>query len=52
MKRFKNTVFIADRDDGLQAALEGAVSVAQTNGARLTVMDITPPPAPAQGRWT
>lgn len=42
MKRFKNILFIADRDDGLQAALERAVSVAETNPARLTVMDITP----------
>ena len=42
MKRFKNILFIADRDDGLQAALERAFSVAETNRARLTVMDITP----------
>jgi len=42
MKRFKNILFVADREDGLQAALERAVSVAQTNQARLTVMDITP----------
>jgi len=42
MKRFKNILFIADREDGLQAGLERAVSVAQTNEARLTVMDITP----------
>ena len=42
MKRFKNILFIADRDDGLQAALERAVAVAQINEARLTVMDVTP----------
>lgn len=42
MKRFKNILFIADREDGLQAALARAVSVARTNEARLTVMDITP----------
>ena len=42
MQRFKNILFIADRDDGLQAALERAFSVAETNRARLTVMDITP----------
>jgi len=42
MKRFKNILFIADREDGLQAALTRAVSVARTNEARLTVMDITP----------
>lgn len=42
MKYFKNTLFIAGREDGLQTALERAVSVARTNEARLTVMDITP----------
>jgi nucleotide-binding universal stress UspA family protein len=42
MKRFKNILFIADREDGLQAGLERAASVARTNEARLTVMDITP----------
>ncbi len=42
MKRYKNALFVADREDGIQASLERAVSVAHTNGARLTVMDITP----------
>ena len=42
MNRFKNILFIADRNDGLQAAMQRAVSVAHTNQARLTVMDITP----------
>jgi len=42
MNRFKYILFIADRDDSLHTALERAVSVARTNEARLTVMDITP----------
>ena len=43
MKRFKNTLFVvADRENGLQAALEREVSVAQTNEARLTIMGIVP----------
>ena len=42
MKRFKNILFIADRDEDVEAGLERAISVAQTNGARLTVMDVTP----------
>jgi universal stress protein E len=42
MNRFKNILFVADREDGLQTALERAVAVARTNEARLTVMDITP----------
>ena len=42
MKRFKNILFVADREDGLQAGLARAVAVAKTNEARLTVMDITP----------
>jgi nucleotide-binding universal stress UspA family protein len=42
MKRFKNILFIADREDGLQPALERAVSIAHANRARLTVIDITP----------
>ena len=41
MKRFKNIVFIADRDKGLTASLDRAVVIAKTNGARLTVMDVT-----------
>jgi universal stress protein E len=42
MKRFRNMLFVADREDGLDAALERAVVVSRTNGARLTVMDVTP----------
>lgn len=42
MKRFKNILFVADRPDGLTAALDRAVAVSRTNGARLTVMDVTP----------
>ena len=42
MKRFKNILFIADREDGLNIALDRAIAVSNANGARLTVMDITP----------
>jgi nucleotide-binding universal stress UspA family protein len=42
MKRFKNILFVADREDGLDAALERAVAVSQSNTARLTIMDVTP----------
>jgi len=42
MKRFRNILFFADRQDGLTAALDRAVAVSQTNEARLTVMDVTP----------
>jgi len=41
MKRFKNILFLADRSDRLTTALDRAVDLAQTNGARLTVMDVT-----------
>ena len=41
MKRFKNILFLADRDEGLSASLDRAVDIANTNGARLTVMDVT-----------
>ena len=40
MKRFKNILFLADRDAGITAALDRAVATAETNGARLTVMDV------------
>ena len=40
MKRFKNILFLADRDAGIAAALDRAVATAETNGARLTVMDV------------
>ena len=41
MKRFKNILFLADRSDRLTTALDRAVDLAQTNNARLTVMDVT-----------
>jgi len=41
MKRFKNILFLADRSDRLNVALDRAVDLAQTNNARLTVMDVT-----------
>ena len=41
MKRFKNILFLADREKGLSASLDRAVETAKTNGARLTVMDVT-----------
>ena len=47
MKRFKNILFLADRDDGLSASLDRAVDLSQTNGARLTVMDVMPDAAVA-----
>jgi universal stress protein E len=40
MKRFKNILFLADRDEGITAALDRAAAIAETNGARLTVMDV------------
>lgn len=42
MKRFKNILFIADRQDGLTDALNRAVALSQNNAARLTVMDVIP----------
>jgi len=42
MKRFKNILFVADREDGLAIALDRAAAVSRTNNARLTVMDVTP----------
>jgi universal stress protein E len=42
LKRFKNILFVADREEGLDAALDRAVAVSRTNTARLTVMDVTP----------
>jgi nucleotide-binding universal stress UspA family protein len=42
MKRFRNILFLADRDDGIAAGLERAVDLAGTNEARLTVMDVVP----------
>jgi len=40
MKRFKNILFLADRDEGITTALDRAAATAETNGARLTVMDV------------
>ena len=40
MKRFRNILFLADRDEVITAALDRAVATAETNGARLTVMDV------------
>ena len=42
MKRFKNILFLADREDGLNIALDRAAAVSHSNAARLTVMDVTP----------
>jgi nucleotide-binding universal stress UspA family protein len=42
MKRFGNILFLADRQDGLNTALDRAVALSQSNDARLTVMDVTP----------
>jgi universal stress protein E len=42
MKRFRNILFIADREDGIAAGLERAVDLAGSNEARLTVMDVIP----------
>jgi nucleotide-binding universal stress UspA family protein len=42
MKRFKNILFFADREDGLDIALDRAAAVSRSNNARLTVMDVTP----------
>jgi nucleotide-binding universal stress UspA family protein len=42
MKRFKNILFVADREEAVEAGLERAIAVARTNAARLTVMDVTP----------
>lgn len=42
MKRFRNILFLADREDGLTAGLERAVNLAGSNEARLTVMGVVP----------
>lgn len=42
MKRFKNILFFADREDRISTALDRAVALAESNDARLTVMDVTP----------
>lgn len=42
MKRFRNILFYADREDGLAAALDRAVALSGSNDARITVMDVIP----------
>lgn len=42
MKRFKNILFFADRDDGLKNSLDRIVRLSESNSARLTIMDVTP----------
>ncbi len=42
MNRFKNILFLADRENDMQVALERAVALAKTNEARLTVVDVMP----------
>lgn len=44
MKRFVNILYVAQSGNNQEAAIARAVSLAQNNQARLTVMDITPPP--------
>ena len=48
MNRFKNILFLADREDDMQVALERAVALAKTNDARLTILDVTPEVALAE----
>jgi nucleotide-binding universal stress UspA family protein len=42
MKRFKNILFFADRHDGLTSTLSRVIALSKANGARLTIMDVTP----------
>lgn len=42
MKRFKNILFFADQEAGVNSALERAVELSRNNDARLTVIDVTP----------
>jgi nucleotide-binding universal stress UspA family protein len=42
MKRFKNILFVADRENARSAELERAIALAESNAARLTVMDVAP----------
>jgi nucleotide-binding universal stress UspA family protein len=43
MKRFKNILYVVERAVDQQAAIARAVSLAQNNQARLTVLDVLPP---------
>lgn len=49
MKRFKNIVFLADRQDEPGPALGRALRLAQVNQARLTIMDVLEPLGRAEG---
>lgn len=40
MKRFRNILCVVERADACKPALERAVALAETNGARLTVVDV------------
>ncbi len=42
MKRFKNILFFADRDEGLISPLSKVIALSKANDARLTIMDVTP----------
>lgn len=49
MKRFKNILFFADGRDAESRSFDRAVSLAQSNEARLTVIDVIEPvPTPAE----
>lgn len=39
MKRFRNILFLADQADSLSRVFRRALSLAQANGAQLTVID-------------
>ena len=41
MKRFKNILYLADGRGSQRQGLERAVALAQTNQARLTIIDVT-----------
>lgn len=41
MKRFKNILYLADQPSTQTATFERAVALSKSNGARLTVMDVT-----------
>ena len=43
MKRFENNLFFADGDTEVGMALRGAMALADSNRARLTVVDVIEP---------
>ncbi|MDD2892994.1 MAG: universal stress protein [Halothiobacillaceae bacterium] len=43
MKRFDNILYVAENEGNQEAAIARAVTLAQNNQARLTVMDVIPP---------